>query len=37
MDKYNHLKEQLKRSMTIDCVVQKRYFHSLEVAKKALA
>ena len=36
MDKYNHLKEQLKRSMTIDGVVQKRYFHSLEVAKKAL-
>lgn len=36
MEKYNHLKEQLKNSMTIDGVVQKRYFHSLEVAKKAL-
>ena len=36
MDKYSHLKEQLKESMTIDGVVQKRYFHSLEVAKKAL-
>lgn len=36
MEKYNHLKEQLKKSMTIDGVVQKRYFHSLEVAKKAL-
>lgn len=39
MDKYNkydYLKEQLKKSMTIDGVVQKRYYHSLEVAKKAL-
>lgn len=36
MEKYNHLKEQLKNSMTIDGVVQKRYYHSLEVAKKAL-
>ena len=36
MEKYNHIKDQLKQSMTIDGVVQKRYFHSLEVAKKAL-
>ena len=36
MEKYNYLKEQLKKSMTIDGVVQKRYYHSLEVAKKAL-
>lgn len=36
MEKYNYLKEQLKTSMTIDGVVQKRYYHSLEVAKKAL-
>lgn len=36
MKKYNHLKEQLKNSMTINGVVQKRYYHSLEVAKKAL-
>lgn len=36
MEKYNHLKEQLKNSMTIDGVIQKRYYHSLEVAKKAL-
>ena len=36
MEKYNYLKEQLKTSMTIDGVVQPRYYHSLEVAKKAL-
>lgn len=36
MEKYNDLKEQLKSSMTIDGIVQKRYYHSLEVAKKAL-
>lgn len=36
MEKYNYLKEQLKNSMTLDGVVQKRYYHSLEVAKKAL-
>ncbi len=36
MEKYNYLKEQLKKSMTINGVVQKRYYHSLEVAKKAL-
>ena len=36
MEKYSNLKEQLKNSMTINGVVQKRYYHSLEVAKKAL-
>lgn len=36
MEKYSNLKEQLKKSMTINGVVQKRYYHSLEVAKKAL-
>lgn len=36
MEKYNYLKEQLKTSMTIEGVVQPRYYHSLEVAKKAL-
>lgn len=35
-NKYDHLKEQLKNAMTINGVVQKRYYHSLEVAKKAL-
>ncbi len=36
MIKFDYLKEKLKSSMTIDGVVQKRYYHSLEVAKKAL-
>ena len=36
MEKYDYLKEKLKESMTINGVVQKRYYHSLEVAKKAL-
>lgn len=36
MEKYDYLKERLKNSMTIDGVIQKRYYHSLEVAKKAL-
>lgn len=36
MEKYNKILEQLKLSMTIDGVVHKRFYHSLEVAKKAL-
>ena len=36
MEKYNNIVEQLKLSMTIDGVVHRRFYHSLEVAKKAL-
>ena len=36
MEKFEEIKKKLKDSMTINGVVQKRYYHSLEVAKKAL-
>ena len=36
MEKYNNIVEQLKLTMTIDGVVHRRFYHSLEVAKKAL-
>ena len=36
MKKFEEIKEKLKDSMTINGVIQKRYYHSLEVAKKAL-
>lgn len=36
MEKYRNLIEQLKTSMTIDGIVHKRFYHSLEVAKKAV-
>lgn len=36
MTKFEEIKEKLKDSMTINGVIQKRYYHSLEVAKKAL-